>query len=170
MTDNEVNSTAGPHDTEETSRIIVGIDGSESSVKALREARRLADALGAPLEAVAVWQQGHSMYDFYQSRSGWTPEKDIEKLLQDAAEAAFGSDHPAHFTTTILQGTPTKALIRHSTGAEMLVLGSRGHGGFSGLLLGSVSSACVAHATCPVLIVHNKDQVQLDAEKSASNS
>lgn len=147
--------------------IVVGVDGSESSVKALQEGRRIAEALGAPLEAVAVWQQTHSMYDFYQSQSGWTPEKEIEKLLMDASKAAFGDDQPSRLTKTILQGTPTKALIRHSAGAEMLVLGSRGHGGFAGLLLGSVSSACVAHAACPVLIVHNKDQVRVDAEKSA---
>ncbi|MET0713939.1 MAG: universal stress protein [Mycetocola sp.] len=167
MTSNDGGNAADQGDSG-TARIVVGVDGSESSVKALREARRLADALGAPLEAVAVWQQSHSMYDFYQSQSGWTPEKDIEKLLRDAADAAFGSDHPSRFTMSMLQGPPAKALIRHSAGAEMLVLGSRGHGGFSGLLLGSVSSACVAHATCPVLIVHNKDQVRLDAEKGAT--
>jgi nucleotide-binding universal stress UspA family protein len=162
-------SAAKPDDSG-AARIVVGIDGSESSVKALREARRLADALRAPLEAVAVWQQSHSMYDFYQSQSGWTPEKDIEKLLRDAADAAFGSDYPERFTMSTLQGPAAKALIRHSVGAEMLVLGSRGHGGFAGLLLGSVSTACVAHATCPVLIVHNKDQVRLDAENSAASS
>jgi nucleotide-binding universal stress UspA family protein len=165
MTDNEVGMTP-PTGGSDTSRIVVGIDGSDSSVKALREARRLADALGAPLEAVAVWQQTHSMYDFYQSQQGWTPEKEIEKLLRDAADAAFGSHRPPRFTMSMIEGTPTRALIRHSAGAEMLVLGSRGHGGFAGLLLGSVSTACVAHATCPVLIVHNKDQVRLDAEKS----
>ena len=147
--------------------ILVGIDGSESSVKALRHARRLSDALGVRLEAVAVWQKAHSMYDFYQSQSGWTPEKDIQKLLDDAAEAAFGEDRPARFTTTVLQGVPTRTLIRYSAGSEMLVLGSRGHGGFTGMLLGSVSSALVAHATCPVLIVHNKGQVQIDQAKAA---
>jgi nucleotide-binding universal stress UspA family protein len=167
MTDNEVDSTAGPTGTD-APRIVVGVDGSESSVKALREAHRLAEALGAPLEAVAVWQQSHSMYDFYQSETGWTPEKDVEKLLRDTADAAFGPTHPAAFRMSILQGVAARALIRHSAGAEMLVLGSRGHGGFAGLLLGSVSSACVAHATCPVLIVHNKDQVRVDAERSAT--
>ena len=151
-------------------RIVVGIDGSESSVKALQEARRVAEALKVRLEAVAVWQNSHSMYDFYASQSGWTPEKQIEKLLEDAAESAFGADRPANFTMTMLQGNnPAKAMIKHSAGAEMLVLGSRGHGGFSGLLLGSVSTACVAHAQCPVLIVHHKDQVRLDAEKKAAS-
>jgi nucleotide-binding universal stress UspA family protein len=167
MTDSE--PAGGIKSADPTQRaVVVGVDGSESSVKALREARRIAEGLGAPLEAVAVWQQTHSMYDFYQSQSGWTPEKEIEKLLTDASEAAFGQDQPARFTKTVLQGPPTKALIRRSADAEMLVLGSRGHGGFAGLLLGSVSSACVAHAKCPVLIVHNKDQVRMDAEKAAA--
>lgn len=167
MTDSERAGDAGSG-SQATPAIIVGIDGSESSVKALREGRRLADALDVPLEAFAVWQRSHSMFDFYQSESGWTPEKDIEKLLEDTAQAAFGSDRPARLSLSYEQGIPTKTLIRYSAGAEMLVLGSRGHGGFSGLLLGSVSSACVAHATCPVLIVHNKDQVQLDAAKRAA--
>lgn len=164
MTDSE--QTVTPESTApRTPAIIVGIDGSESSVKALKHASRLAAALGAPLEAVAVWQMSHSIYDFYQSQSGWTPEQDIEKLLTDAADSAFGETRPPDFTMTVLQGVPTRTLIRYSAEAEMLVLGSRGHGGFTGLLLGSVSTACVAHATCPVLIVHNKHQSSVDAEK-----
>ncbi|GHD44384.1 universal stress protein [Mycetocola manganoxydans] len=149
-------------------RIVVGVDGSESSVRALRTARRLAAALGTSLEAVAVWQRAHSSYDFYHPESDWTPEKEIEKLLQDAAESAFGSDRPDRFTMSMLEGIPAKTLIRHSVGADMLVLGSRGHGGFMGLLVGSVSSACVAHAHCPVLVVHNENQHALDADRNAT--
>lgn len=167
MTDSE--NTGTPESTSpKTPAIIVGIDGSESSVKALKHARRLAEALDAPLEAVAVWQMTHSIYDFYQSQSGWTPAQDVEKLLTDAAEAAFGDDRPAGFTMTVLEGIPTRTLIRYSADAEMLVLGSRGHGGFTGLLLGSVSTACVAHATCPVLIVHNKQHHTVDRENATT--
>lgn len=169
MTDNEPTGLPDPT-IPVTPAIVVGVDGSESSVKALREGRKLAEALNVPLDAFAVWQRTHSMFDFYQSESGWTPEKDIEKMLEETAQAAFGSDRPTRLTLSYEQGIPAKALIRHSTGAEMLVLGSRGHGGFSGLLLGSVSSACVAHATCPVLIVHNNDQVHLDAAKQSGGS
>ncbi|MCP2031304.1 nucleotide-binding universal stress UspA family protein [Okibacterium sp. HSC-33S16] len=150
--------------------ILVGIDGSESSVKALRHGRRLSEALGTGLEAIAVWQKAHSMYDFYQSESGWTPEKDVEKLLDDAVTAAFGDDRPANLTLTVLQGVPARTLIRYSADAEMLVLGSRGHGGFTGLLIGSVSSACVAHASCPVLIVPNKNQPEIDVERGTTVS
>lgn len=159
MTDNE---RTDARESTETPAIIVGVDGSESSVKALREGRRLADALDVPLEAFAAWQRSHSMYDFYESESGWTPEQGIEKMLEETAQAAFGSDRPERFTMSYEEGIPAKALIRYSRGAEMLVLGSRGHGGFTGLLLGSVSSACVAHATCPVLIVHHNDEIRSD--------
>jgi nucleotide-binding universal stress UspA family protein len=162
MTDSTETPTTTPQEPD-VARIVVGVDGSEHSVNALRHARRLADALNTPLEAVAVWLKASSMYDFYQSESGWTPEKDIEKLLSDAATAAFGTDIPARFTTTVLQGPPARTLIRHSAGAEMLVLGGRGHGGFTGLLLGSVSSACVAHASCPVLVVHRSDRAPAEA-------
>lgn len=165
MTDSEHTGTPEP-----TSPIIVGIDGSEASVKALRHASRLADALGTRLEAVAVWQMAHSIYDFYQTESDWSPEKEIEKLLTDAVDAAFGANHPAGLTLTVLEGNPARTLIRYSADAEMLVLGSRGHGGFTGLLLGSVSTATVAHAICPVLIVHNKQHGHGDAEKATTAS
>ena len=152
--------------TPQAPAILVGVDGSESSVRALRHARRLADALNAPLEGVTVWLRAYSMYDFYQTDTGWTPAQNVEKLLDEAVDAAFGADRPARFTTTVLEGAPSSTLIRYSAGAEMLVLGGRGHGGFTGLILGSVSSACVAHATCPVLIVHSRDQHHVDATKS----
>ncbi|GGE93788.1 universal stress protein [Mycetocola zhadangensis] len=148
--------------------ILVGVDGSESSIRALRHARRLADALNAPLEAVSVWLKAYSMYDFYQSDTGWTPAQNIEKMLDVAVEQAFGADIPARFTRTVLEGAPSSTLIRYSAGAEMLVLGGRGHGGFTGLILGSVSSACVAHAPCPVLIVHNDAQRRGGATGSRS--
>ncbi|AWB87504.1 universal stress protein [Mycetocola zhujimingii] len=153
MSDSESTPSADPTATR-TRPIVVGIDGSELSIKALRHARRLGEALDAPLEAVAVWQQAHSLYDFYQAESGWTPEKEVEKLIGDAVISAFGEDRPHGFTQTVLKGPPARTLIGHSADAEMLVLGSRGYGGFTGLLVGSVSTACVAHATCPVLIVH----------------
>ena len=69
-------------------------------------------------------------------------------------EAVLGADRPADFETVIVEGNPAEVLVHRSEGARVLVVGSRGHGGFAGLLLGSVSSACAERAHCPVLVVH----------------
>jgi nucleotide-binding universal stress UspA family protein len=68
----------------------------------------------------------------------------------------FGGDRPAGLVTRVEQGGAARILIDVSQGANLLVVGSRGHGGFAGLLLGSVSSACAEHAACPVLVVHGE--------------
>ena len=66
----------------------------------------------------------------------------------------FGPILPGWVSTSSLEGNAAQRLIDASEGAEMLVVGSRGHGGVVGLLLGSVSSACAEKAHCPVLVVH----------------
>ena len=71
---------------------------------------------------------------------------------------AFGPETPDNVEVRLAQGHPRHVLIEESKSADMLVLGRRGHGGFGGLLLGSVSSACVAHAHCPVLVVHSPEK------------
>lgn len=134
-----------------TDPIIVGVDGSESSIAALRHAARLAGVLDAPLEAITTWV--YPPYVDYALLGDWSPEEHARAALDDAVAVAFGGEPPARLTTKTLPGTPADALIAASRNAQMLVLGSRGHGGFAGLLLGSVSNACAAHARCPVLIV-----------------
>jgi nucleotide-binding universal stress UspA family protein len=141
----------------DTPPIIVGVDGSDSSYAALREGIRLATALGAPLEAVAAWDIPRSMYDVYAPPQDWSPEGDAQRVLDEAAQAVFGNARPGWFSTAVRQGGAAGVLVHESRGAEMLVLGSRGHGGFVGMLLGSVSIACVAHAFCPVLIVRRPE-------------
>ncbi|MFF5626170.1 universal stress protein [Microbacterium sp. NPDC012755] len=133
-------------------RIVVGVDGSESSVEALRYAAPLAEVLNAPLEAVITWT--YPPFTPADLLAEWHPEQDAEQILADAVTAAFGEEPPSGLTRTVLQGPPAATLIDVSETSGMLVLGSRGHGGFVGLLLGSVSAACAEHAHCPVLIVH----------------
>ncbi len=140
--------------TPDSSRILVGVDGSSSSVDALAYAFTLADALGAPLEAVTTW--AYSSAPGYVPPPELHPEDDAAAILDTAINEAF-PDGPPPITRTVLCGSPARTLIEQSADAHMLVLGSRGHGGFAGLLLGSVSSACAEHAHCPVLIVHSPE-------------
>ena len=86
--------------------------------------------------------------------SGWDPAIDMEKALVATIDQVFGARRPADLQLTVHEGRAARVLLDSARGARMLVLGSRGHGGFAGLLLGSVSTACAEHATCPVLVVH----------------
>jgi nucleotide-binding universal stress UspA family protein len=136
--------------------MIVGVDGSESSVAALRYAARLAPRLDLRVRALAVWNYPSFMYGGYYPTPDWTPEEDAEKIVKRAAEEVFEGEAPDWFAIRTRRGRAAEVLIDESISAEMLVLGSRGHGGFAGLLLGSVSSACAEHAHCPVLVVHGR--------------
>lgn len=158
MTTNENSSPATVIPFSDTSRpIMVGVDGSETSLVALRHAARLAPALGLKLVALALWDYPTSIYDVYQPTPDWSPESDAQTVLDEAVQTVFGDKLPDWLSVEVLRGIPTRALIGESESASMLVLGSRGLGGFTGMLLGSVSRTVSAHAQCPVLIVHADD-------------
>lgn len=140
-------------DQDDSARILVGVDGSDSSVEALRYAARLGAALHVPLEAITTWDYPVMLGNYYPIEE-WFPEKDAEQILASTVEKAFHGEPPENLSTRTLRGSPARALIDESANAHMLVLGSRGHGGFTGLLLGSVSAACAQHAHCPVVIMH----------------
>jgi nucleotide-binding universal stress UspA family protein len=142
-------------------RIVVGIDGSAESEQALQWAlheahRRDADVV----EAVMVWQ---SPYAVYLPTEGAPRERmeielgdDLERVLNGAGVsegrapwAAFKVD------PMVLEGPAAKTLLGRAEGAELLVVGAKGHGKFAGMLLGSVSQHCVAHARCPVAVVRD---------------
>ncbi len=134
-------------------RIVVGVDGSEGSQSALRWAARQAGFTGADLEAVITWE--------YPTFYGWVPaypddlDLDLlaERALAGALDEVFGSDRPARLRTRVIEGHPGHVLVEASAGAELLVVGSRGYGGFADALLGSVSTYCVHHARVPITIV-----------------
>lgn len=133
-------------------RIVVGVDGSDSSIAALRYGARLADAFDAPLEAVTTW-----IYPAFADPTliaQWPLDRSASDMLDDAVARAFGETVPQGLTRTVLVGPAARRLIELSRSAGMLVVGSRGRGGFTGLLLGSVSAACAEHAACPVVVVH----------------
>jgi nucleotide-binding universal stress UspA family protein len=136
-----------------TGRIVVGVDGSPCSQIALSWAARLAAAETRQIDVVAAWE--------YPANYGWTtlPEDEtlkeaMEKTATDVVDAVFGPQRPAGLRVILHEAHPAEALIRHSAGAYMVVVGSRGHGGFAGLLLGSVSARVAERAKCPVLVVH----------------
>ena len=134
-------------------RIVVGVDGSEASIEALRQAQRFAGPLHASVEATACWEYPQ-MYDGYVIMGIEGFEQRAGMILDEAITKAFGQEIPTNVQRRLVSGSARSSLIDASKDADMLVVGRRGHGGFGGLLLGSVSSACVAHAHCPVLVVH----------------
>ncbi|RAX48649.1 universal stress protein [Arthrobacter sp. AQ5-05] len=136
--------------------ILVGVDGSAGSVEALKWAAKLAPSLGAVVVAVNVWHFENA-WGAYASPT-WNPETDAQQVMDDSLAEAFGNNMPEGLFAQCCQGMPARILIERSASACMLVVGSRGHGGFAGLLLGSVSSACAEHAKCPVLVVHSPSQ------------
>jgi nucleotide-binding universal stress UspA family protein len=139
---------------EAEARVLVGVDGSDSSVQALRLAAQLAPALGATVSAISCW-------DFPEIYAGYVPpdfdrfEAAASRTLADALEKAFGTETPEGLTSQLIRGPAAAKLVEAAAGASLLVVGRRGHGGFLGMHLGSVSSACVAHADCPVLVQHD---------------
>ncbi len=138
--------------TDDDAPIVVGVDGSDPSIEALRRAAAIGGALGRPLVSVTSWEIP-AMFDGYYP-GDWSPEHDAELIASGAIELAFGAHPPAGLRTVIREGGAAHTLIEESAGAYMLVVGSRGHGGVAGVLLGSVSAACAERAHCPVLIMH----------------
>jgi len=136
-----------------STRIVVGVDGSEHSKLALRWAVSISATTGATIEAVTAWHFPVS-FGWGYTPDVWDPEIDATKCLEDTVDEIFGAERPAGLKLLVRQGIPAKVLLDESRGSTMLIVGSRGHGGFAGLLLGSVSANCAEHATCPVMVIH----------------
>jgi nucleotide-binding universal stress UspA family protein len=142
--------------------IIVGIDGSNHSQHALEWAVREAAVRRVPLTVIAVYRTtagywgGPVAYPQDIELSADT-RKDAEDAT-DKALASVGGPRPASVTVRAVCGIPAEELVRAGEDAEMIVVGSRGNGGFSRLLLGSVSSQVVHHAHCPVVVIPADDR------------
>ena len=138
-------------------KIVVGVDGSEESQAALNWAYDEARQRGSELDVVHAWT-----YPYQGPRTGVTEPRDLmeldaakaleqtmTRLHRDRAGASAGVTTHAH----VREGNPADVLVQESKDAELLVVGSRGRGGFASLLLGSVSTAVTHHASCPVVVV-----------------
>jgi nucleotide-binding universal stress UspA family protein len=133
--------------------IVVGIDGSQPSNDALRWAGYFGAVMGARLEVVTAWEYPPS-FGWAAIAPEWDPVREMTTVLEQSVAAVFGDRSPGHMELRVQEGGAAKVLLDASERATMLVVGSRGHGGFSGLLLGSVSANVAEHASCPVFIVH----------------
>lgn len=139
-------------------QIVVGVDGSPSSHLALEWAIAEAARCSADLEVAVAWEPpevGLEAYEYVPSEP--TIEARASERAQQIAEVAAEQARrqlPAdHVHVAVLEGGAAEWLVTRSKDADMLVVGSRGRGGFAGLLLGSVSQQCVIHASCPVVVV-----------------
>jgi len=137
--------------------IVVGVDGSESSRRALRFALGEARLRDATVRIVGVWHVPVTAYGgaMVPPDPGLVNDLEpqtrrvLEHVLEDAGDDAAGLE----VETVVREGAPVGVLLEEAQNADLLVVGSRGLGGFRGLLLGSVGQQCAHHAPCPVVIV-----------------
>jgi nucleotide-binding universal stress UspA family protein len=135
-------------------RIVVGLDGSAPSLRALDWALDEARATGAAIEVVHAWHPAYLAAQPY----AWTlegidqMERDARDVLDSALAGADTHGLSTRLEPILVEGPASQRLLETAKGADLIVVGSRGLGGFSGLLLGSVSQQLAHHADCPVVI------------------
>jgi nucleotide-binding universal stress UspA family protein len=137
-------------------RFVVGIDGSEQSREALRWALGQARLTGAAVDMVTVWQYPVS-YSLSVLGDDLGLETQARKMLAEVRSQAGDEAAGVEVREMIGEGPPAKVLLETAKDADLLVIGSRGRGGFASAVLGSVSLACVLHARCPVLVFRGKE-------------
>ncbi|WP_189259003.1 universal stress protein [Lentzea flava] len=142
---------------DELSPIVVGVDGSAAAAAALRWAVEQARALACPLDVISVWHLEYGlMTEAFPDPDGLSEaaaERAQRKIMDEAAVNVTG----VQLREILVEGEARKLLVEMSHDARFLVVGNRGHGPLAELLLGSVSSYCVHHASCPVVVVKAGD-------------
>ena len=147
---------------------VVGVDGSAGAQEALRWALAEGRLRNSPVRVVHVWTFGYigstvERFPYWDgSANPYTSvgvdlsdlHSAAEKLLEQSLVAVGGETEGVEIERVVVQGAAAAILVSAVTPGDLLVVGSRGHGGFVGLLLGSVSQQCVHHAPCPVVVVH----------------
>lgn len=152
-------------DTKATNEIVVAVDGSDAGSAAVAWAANAASKRNAPLKLVTAYSMPQFMY-----ADGMVPPQELYQQLEDEAMEkvnaakeevrAFSEDIEVSYY--IAESTPIDLLLQLSEEADIVVMGSRGLGGISGLVLGSVSSAVVSHASCPVVVVRKDNDVTVE--------
>jgi nucleotide-binding universal stress UspA family protein len=149
-------SSKAMSDTAENSErfIVVGVDGSEPSRKALRWAAEQARLTGATLRVLTTWEVA--------TGTGWVPTFPVDydpeamarRALDEAIDETLGADPGIPVERVVKVGHAAPVLLAAAKDADLLVVGSHGHGAFAGMLIGSVSEHLVRHAPCAIVVVH----------------
>lgn len=158
--------------------VVVGVDGSAPARAALEFAYRDAARRGAPLWVVAaysppeytqIWLEAGVGIDEAEHGDLTAKVRRAAQRMTDGVRADLaGEPAPASIQVVAVAGLPAQILTELSAEADLLVVGSRGHGGFASMMLGSVSLQCALHATCPVTVVHSaaaREKAAQDAEE-----
>jgi nucleotide-binding universal stress UspA family protein len=137
--------------------IVVAVDGSPSSKAALAWAGRYAALSGTPLVAVVAWE--------FPIQASWgmgpplpedfDPEGAARQVLEETVAEVLGDHAGIDLRLEVVRGHPSVVLTERSKSASLVVMGSRGHGAFTGMLLGSVSEFLATHAHCPVVVMRD---------------
>ena len=164
--------------------VVVGVDGSAGAREALRWALAEARLRQWPVRAVHAWTFGYTGgsvqgYPYWGGYLGSytslgidlsdlhrAAEELLERALADVGEAT----RDVEIERQVVQGAPAEVLIAAATSDDLLVVGSRGHGGFATLLLGSVSQQVVHHAPCPVVVVHSRKPTTTGGDESGGTA
>jgi len=141
------------------SRIVVGVDGSESSIDALRWAARQAELTGATLYVITAWAYPNEPTPF-----GIVPDvplppdhlTEVHAKLDELIEQTLQPPATAEVRSEVVEGHAASVLVDCAGGADLLVLGCRGRGALAEMVLGSVSEHCVRHAPCPVVVIRHE--------------
>lgn len=142
--------------------ILVGVDGSPGSRTALRWAITEAALRGASIDALITWQTPTYAYAGASvmppiAELGEAAAGALDDVITAEREGLTGAEADVEVRPVVVEGPTAAHLIERSADADLLVVGSRGYGGFRGLLLGSVSHQCASHAHCPVVVVPHRD-------------
>ena len=143
----------GSAPTDGIGRVVVGVDGSADSLLALRFAASAARLRGTPLEVVHVWQETDHAAHGRLGPVGESAKAQADREWQRILRSTLAVAPDVEIISKHLPGYAQSVLLRASEGAALLVVGSRGRGGWAGLLLGSVSLRCITLSACPVAVV-----------------
>ena len=135
-------------------QIVVGVDGSQSSLAALRWAVRQAGLTGAPLEIVSAWEWPASYLGWEApDPPDYDPADEAQRQLDKAVSAVLTPGDAIEVRRSVIEGHPAPVLEALSRTADLVVVGSHGHRELAGMLLGSVSEHLITHCHCPVVVI-----------------